>query len=1569
MTALETRRFAALGSDQRQRVLRRLVELGRIDQVPNVVPPRDPARPVRLSPAQQDLWVFESLYPDDAALNLCCAYHFDTPVPAEDLEAALAVVIDHHDVLRTRLSGAAPDVQVEFPPQDPLRLEHQDLRDDQTSLDEALRTFSRRSFDLADSKLIRGRLIVVDDTRSTLVLALHHIITDWWSFDVLHTEFVEAYQCIRDGRPQTRSRPEVQYADFAGWQGELESSGVFDAQLSYWRGYLRDLPGALSVGPLDARAGGYGIEDVKFSLDPVLAQRLRSFARQHDATVYGVTMTAFAVLAHRLSGQDDLLIGTPTANRAAKGLERMIGFVMNTVPVRWQIGPQDTFLDLLRGFTSDFPRIIAHADVPLGRIVAMADPERLPHRSPLFQWLFMHLSRQDSIRALETISQPERVHTGGEHDILATLRDMADGGIAGMFAIRSDLYPAEVVRHWVESFTALLDQLIAEPEVPVRTVAFVRAAELERLHTEGHNPVAGRPTVSIADLVARRAAEAPDSPALEWAGSTLSYRELYEQAGRLAAHLAGRGAGPETVVALAMGRTAGTVIAALATLRAGAVFLPVDPELPAERILRMLADAAPVLLVTDSVAAAELPAHSVPQIVLDADDPRADPAPPTGSAPPEPAVDPRMAAYVIYTSGSTGRPKGVVTTHAGIAALTAGLTDRFDVHSGDRVLQVNPPNFDVWVAELCTAFGAGATLVVPPPGALAGAVLAQALAQARITFVFVPSPLLADVSPQDCPDLATVCVAGEACPPDLVRIWSDAGRRFINAYGPTEYTVLGTVSGPLTDGRCAPPIGSALPGVHTYVLDDLLQPVPVGVPGELYLAGIGVARGYLNRPALTAERFTADPHSDVPGSRMYRTGDRVRRRADGQFDFLGRTDLQVKLHGLRIEPGEIEVALCAHEAVAEAAVLIREDEPGRKRLVAYLTARPGIQPDARPDVQAVLADTASTLPAYMVPTVGLWLDSLPLTARGKIDRAALPAPAAESPVATRRPGTAREELLCTLFDEVLGTTDTGADSDFLALGGDSILAIQLAGRARAAGLTVRPRDVLTVRTPAALSALARAVDSAADTDLGSDTGPLPLTPMVQWWLDTCGLDDSFALSILLDVPADLGLDRIAAALRALGQRHGAFRLRLLGDQASGWALEVAADPVAPELDRVDAADLDDAAVRAAATAAANSFRLRPGEGRVLAARWFDAGPDRPGRLLLTIHHLAVDAVSWQILQPELTELIETGALTKPAPPTPLRYWAEELDREAVRVVPELGYWESVLSDPQAQLAPGRSRRGRRARLTVTLDAKRTEALVSRLPAAFHCTPEAVLLTALAAAAVRWRGQGGRLLIDLEGHGRTMPTSQLDLSGTIGWFTCQYPVLLDAGAAEPGGYWRDAAEADRALKRIKECLRAVPGAGHGYGLLRYSNRETAPRLAGLGRPDLRFNYLGRIGGQAAESGRAELLDMVDQDSSTLAHMVEIDAAYTTGADGMLLDASWSYAQDTFTEEEMRTLAGYWSEALALLAGYADQSGFGGTTVSDFPLVALTQQALEDFEADLDDLDDVDDLDGLETGRTS
>ncbi|TNH28047.1 amino acid adenylation domain-containing protein [Micromonospora orduensis] len=1537
-------RFAALRGEQRVRLLRRLVEADRLGEIPAVVPPRDEGGPVPLSLAQEDLWVFESLYPGTAALNLCCAYHFDRPVAAADLERALTIVRKQHDILRTRIAGDVGDLRLELLPADRFVLERVDLRDHGTTLSEELAAFSRRPFDLTRDELMRGCLVTVDDTRSSLVLALHHIVTDWWSFDVLHGEFVEAYRAVRAGVAPRRGRPRIQYADFASWQRELEAAGVFDAQLRFWRERLADPPEPLTVGGNAAvvPATGSEIRQIPFHVDAGTEATLRAFARERGATAYGVLMTAFAVLAYRLSGRADFVIGTPTANRSATGLDRVIGYVMNALPTRWRIGPTDSFADLLGGFTTGFPRMLANAEVPVGRIVSAVGAQRTHGRSPLFQWVFMHLNRQESVRALREIAEPERVHTGGEHDLVGITRDTEDG-IEGTFEIRTDVYPAEVVRSWAESFPVLLAGLLAEPEVPVGAVALLGGDERRRLRTAGDGDRLDLPPASIADLAARRAAETPDAVAVESDDLSLTYAELLDRADRLAGRLREHGVGAESVVALALGRTVATVVAVLAVQRAGGAYLPIDLDYPADRIRLLFDDAAPVLVVTDAEAA--LPETGVPRLVLGPADLAGEPA---GAAA---RTVPAAAGYLMYTSGSTGRPKGVVVTHSGIASLAEALVRRFELTPQSRVLHLSSPSFDISVGELCMAFGSGGTLVIPQSGPLVGAALGDVLRERRVTCVLLPPAVLASVPPAEYPELRTVCVGADVCPPELVAAWASPGRRFHNAYGPTETTVGVTVSEPLTPGGGAPPIGRPITNTTVHVLDARLRPVPVGVPGELYLAGEGLARGYLGQPAATAERFVADPYARRPGARMYRSGDLVRWRADGQLDFLGRTDGQLKLRGFRVEPAEIEAVLAKHASVARAVVLLREDTPGDRRLVAYLVPRPGAQ--IRPD--AVLAHALAALPVQMVPSAFVPLETLPTTAHGKLDRAALPAPVSQPKPSSARPGNATEEVLCGLFAELLGVPQVGVDDGFFELGGDSIMALLLVSRARAAGLELTLREVFTARTPAGLAVLARAGVVAAAPQW-SGPGRFPLTPVMSWWCEHGTEPAAFALSVHFPVPAAPDAWRIDEALRILTDRHDALRLRLLRPAPDDRALEVSPPGSAPPgaVVRVDAAAMTESERAMAIQEAAARTRLAPEAGDLLAAVWFDHGPGQDGRLLLTVHHLAVDAVSLHILHREMIELLTAdrpaeSVLAGPAPGTSMRRWAELLHARADEVADDLPRWTDVLTGPDSRLLPDRVTTGRRATLTVSLPAAETEPVLSQIPAAFRCGTEDVLLTALLAAVVRWRGRGTGLLLDREAHGRDAPVDGVDLAGTVGWFTTRYPVRLDAPAAATEAFWRGGADTGTALKEVKEQLRAVPAGGLDYGLLRYVNPETASTLAKLPEPDVGFNYLGRF---ESTAGGVELLGVVCAEALPLTRALDVDAVTRVGPDGPYLATTWSYAIGTLGETDVRELVEHWRSALRVLADHASTAGAGGVTRSDFPLVDLSQEQLDALVDDLD-----------------
>ncbi|MEU7279571.1 amino acid adenylation domain-containing protein [Streptomyces sp. NPDC045431] len=1509
-------RFRALGSEQRVRLMRRLVESGRAGSVPAVVPVRDGdgGAPVRLGPAQEDLWVYDSLYPGTPALNLCSAYHFDGPVDPAHLAAALTLVRRHHDVLRARIRGRAGDLWLEFPDEGPFVLEREDLRGTGRDIAQALEAFRRRPFDLAGDRLMRARFVTVDDRRSTLMLSLHHIITDWWSFDVLQSEFAEAYRAVRDGTAPRLTRPAVQYADFAAWQGELEAAGVFEARLGFWRRYLAQPPGALTVPGTPAGAGP-GIAQVPFRVERETADAVRALARERGASVYVVLMAAFAVLAHRLSGAGDLVLGTPTANRAAKGLERVIGYVMNAVPTRWRIGPQDSFGEVLGRFAADFPELMANADVPVGRIVSAVAPERDAGRSPLFQWVFMHLAQQRSVRALSEFAVPERIHTGGEHDLVGIVRDAADPaeGMTGSFEVRTELFAPEAVARWAEAYVELLRRVTAAPDAPVRDHELVPAAERARLLAASAGP-AGPEPVALPGLVARQAARTPDAVALACGDVALTYAGLADRVDRLAGLLAAHGAGPGRLVALALGRTPAMVVAALAVQRAGAAYLPVDLDYPAEHVRYVLEDAAPVLLVTGGQDVG-VPGE-VPLLVLDEGA--------YGAHGPLPVREAGAddTAYVIYTSGTTGRPKGVVVTHRGIAALGHSYAERFGLGPGDRVLQLGSPAFDISVGEAAMAFAAGATLVVAPPGPLVGAALGDVLARERITCTLLPPSVLATVPEGAYPDLRVIASGAEACPPDLVARWAGpgSGRRFHNAYGPTESTVGATASGPLVpDGR-TPPIGTPVAGTRAYVLDARLRPVPAGVRGELYLAGDGLARGYLGRPGPTAERFVADPYGP-PGARMYRTGDLARWREDGSLDCLGRADDQVKLRGFRVEPGEVAAVLAEHPAVGRAVVVARGG-----RLVAYVV------PNGSLGAGDVLAHAAGRLPAHMVPADVVVLDALPVAANGKLDRDALPEPGGVAE-GGRAPATGREEVLCGLFAGVLGRASVGADDDFFRLGGDSIMAIQLAGRALTeAGLAFTPRDVFTARTPAGLARVAREAREAAPASGDSGVGRLPLTPVMRWWREQLrehgGDPAAFTQSMVFPVPDGVSYERVTAAVQGLVDRHGALRMRLVGggpDAGPGaeWELEVR--PVG---------DVRVEVLRAAP----EDERLDPARGEMLRAV-LDGD-----RLLLTVHHLAVDGVSWRVLGPELAAAL-AGSPVREAGGTSFRRWAQLLREESARperVDTEAPWWERALwgGGPDGRIAGGRGAGAPRAGFTVEFGAGVTEAVLGAVPAAFHCGTDTVLLAALTVAVERWRGGGSGVLVHLEGHGREAPADGVggvDVSRTVGWFTTQYPVRLDAGGAA------GAAAPGEALKRVKEQLRAVPDGGLGWGLLRYLNQDTAPKLAALPVPDLRFNYLGRLGGADVAGG--ELLGAAAA-AMPLGHALEIDAVALDRG----LVAGWSYAEGVLADGEVRRLAELWREAVEALVAEAAREGAGGHTASDFDLVELSQEQLEMLEGD-------------------
>ena len=1026
---------------------------------------------------------------------------------------------------------------------------------------------------------------------------------------------------------------------------------------------------------------------------------------------------------------------------------------------------------------------------------------------------------------------------------------------------------------------------------------------------------------------------------MRFEGRSLTYRELDEAANRLAHLLIRHGVGPGQCVALMLERSAEAVVAILAVLKSGAAYLAIDPAVPTARLQFIVKDAAPMAAITTGGLARRLGGFEM--VVIRVDEPAIDSQP--GTAPPAPSGD--DLAYLIYTSGTTGTPKGVGITHCNVtqllASLDAGLPSAGVWSHGHSLA------FDVSVWEIFGALLRGGRVVVVPE-LVAGSPedFHELLVGEQVSVLTQTPSAVAMLSPQGLEAAALVTV-GEACPPEVVDRWAP-GRVMVNAYGPTETTMCVTISAPLSAGSGAPPIGAPVPAAALFVLDGWLRPVPVGVVGELYVAGRGVGVGYVRRGGLTGSRFVACPFGG-PGQRMYRTGDLVRWGVDGQLQYLGRADEQVKIRGYRIELGEIQAALAALEGVDQAAVIAREDGPGDKCLVGYITETSTGAVDPA-QMREALGDR---LPAYMVPAAVVLLDVLPLTANGKLDTRALPAP--EYTVSEyRAPVDPVEELLAGIYAQVLGLERVGVDDSFFDLGGDSILSMQVVARARAAGVMCRPRDVFVEQTVARLARVAVVADGSDDV-VDEGIGPVVATPIMRWLAAVDGPVGEFNQAVTLQAPSGVTQADVVVVLQTLVDRHPMLRLRADDDGAGGWSLTV------PEVGSVDARGcLQAVDVLSTEALAEARSRLDPANGSMLSALWVAD----TGQLVLMIHHLVVDGVSWRILLEDINIawVQHRGGqpIALPAGGTSFARWSSLLTEHAhsPAVVEQAEAWRQAASAPAALPAvqPGLDTYASAGQLSVSLDSDLTGLLLGEVPAAFHAGIQDILLITFALAATQFFGTDGEtpIGIDVEGHGRHEELSaNVDLSRTVGWFTTKYPVSLKVG----GLSWPQVLAGEGVLgaliKNAKEQLRTLPDPLT-YGLLRYLNPNVDLPQAD---PSIGFNYLGRLGAPT-QAAAAEHLWQISHDGLSaaataaaipmpLAHTVELNAATEDTDTGPLLHATWTWAPSVLDHAQISRLAQLWFDALAGICTHV-RSGGGGLTPSDITLAGLTQHQIDQLE---------------------
>src|SRR6267142_1490631 len=1127
---------------------------------PEIRPIDNRSKCVALSFAQQRLWFIAQLEPNNTAYNVPAAVRLRGKLNVTALEQTLSEVIRRHEVLRTifkEMEGRAVQVIM---PAEPVKLFLVDLsevgeEEREGELMRLAKEEAEQRFDLTQGPLLRVWLLRLGEEDQVVFFTMHHIVSDGWSREVLIREVTELYKAFSEGRVSPLPELPIQYGDYAVWQRDWMRGEVFEEQLNYWKNQLKDLP-VLEL-PTDrtrpAVRSSRGATE-RLQLSPELSEGLKKLSQQEGVTLFMTLLAGFQVLLSRYSGQREVVVGTDIANRNRHEIEGLIGFFVNQLVLRTDLTGDPSFQVLLGRVREVTLEAYAHQDLPFEKLVEELQPERTLGNHPLFQTkiIFENASEETlelpglSLNLLETGAGTAKV------DLMLLMIDSGQGLISCL-EYSTDLFKAATIRRMLGHWERLLEGIVAHPEGPVGELPLMSEAEERQILVEWNDTRVeygeGKCLHELFEAQVERSAEAI---AVTYEGQEVSYGELNRRANQLGHYLQGLGVGPEVRVGLCLERSVELVVGILGILKAGGAYVPLDPDYPQERLAFMLEDSAPAVLLTQGHLQGLFSGISGSMPVLDL----ADATPPwRGQAESNPertamGLTGEHLAYVIYTSGSTGRPKGVMNAHCGVVNRLVWMQRAYGLEPHDAVLQKTPVSFDVSVWEFFCPLMTGARLVMARPnGHKDPGYLVEAMRDDQVTTVhFVPSMLQVFLDHAEAAKhsgLRRVICSGEVLPAKVARCFQERLTSGLhNLYGPTEAAIDVTAwTCPADTTQESIPIGRPVANTQIYILDEHLEAVLVGIAGELHVGGVQVARGYLNRPDLTAERFIPNPYGEEAGGRLYKTGDLGRYQRDGDIEYLGRSDYQVKIRGFRIELGEIEAVLSRHGQVKEAVVIAREDTPGEKRLVAYVTA---VEEEA-PNAEELREHLKGALPEYMVPSAFVVLEAMPLTANGEVDRKALPA-VDFTAQQTRRYEASQgeiEEILSTIWQELLHVERVGRHDNFFELGGDSILSIEIVTRARQASLSLTVTQLFEHQTIAELAGVADWQGLVA-TPQGVVSGEVVLTPIQRWFFEQEQVDSHhFNQSVLLEVRHALSSDLVAEAVKHLLRQHDALRMRFI----------------------------------------------------------------------------------------------------------------------------------------------------------------------------------------------------------------------------------------------------------------------------------------------------------------------------------------------------------------------------------------------------------------------------------------
>ncbi|WP_159881481.1 non-ribosomal peptide synthetase [Paenibacillus puerhi] len=1434
-------------SPEHRAIFERKLKENRLDgsKLPDLqpaIPRRNHSRPSPLSFDQERLWFFNRMHPESFTYNVYGAARLKGTLHLWALEQGINEIVKRHEAWRTvfdrvdPLQRVLPELQVTVPVED-LRGFPEEERERRAQ--EGLREEVQKLFDLEKGPLIRFKLFTISDTEAMLALTIHHIVIDRITFSIFFEELMAHYKAALEGSSAELPELPVQYADYAEWQRAYLQGENRDKLLGFWMEQLKDCEYILDIETDFPRPPAMTYRGARVFLHTPLEilNRLKLIAQRENATPFMIMMAAFQTLLYRYTGQDDILVGTPLANRSRVELERVMGYFLTMGTIRSRMDGRMSFLELLRRVRETARDVYKHGDMPIGLLLDELRIPADPSRNPLVQAVFVYVDVPEEKFTLPGLEVSTEMIDGetAKYDVTIGLSE-SESGLEGFLEYSPDLFHRETFERMAEHWDRLLRSISENPERPLGELAMLGKEELEQLAGSGQR-TAGEP-VSAACLHHWFEAQAelhPDRAAVIDGEVSLTYGELNRRANQVAHALRRYGVGPDTLVGLLVDRSPQMIGAVLGILKAGGAYVAMDPSFPQERITALVKDAGLRFAVTDDTARLTQPGFS---FILELDAAWSSVSRECEDNPPS-AADGSTLAYVLYTSGSTGTPKGVAIEHRSIcSAIAAGMELSGLKNAQDAVmLQFASLTFDASVFEMFCPLSTGAALCLVSPEARAGGeALRELLHRHQVTTVLLTPPVLSTLDPQELPaSLKTVFTGGEAISFEIGG-WLSGGRRLINLYGPTETAVFVTAH-EFAPGDKLHSIGRPLAETQMYILDGQMQPVPIGVRGELYVGGVQLARGYLGLPEDTSNRFVANPLGE---GRLYRTGDYAKWLPDGTIAYLGRRDDQLKVNGIRIEKGEVEWMLQQHPLVDKAVVAPFRRASGSQGLCAYYTAGEEI------DSEGLRTHLMGKLPSYMLPAHYIRLERFPLTTSGKLDIKQLPEPAqGRGQRAYAPPESELEKLLAAVWEDVLGAEDVGLNDNFFDLGGDSIMAIGIASRLYKMGWELDMKQLFIHPVLKELIAHVQPVTSYAEQT--SVTGEIAATPITSWFFEE-QVTHPGHWNQALTIHSSAGFDEEAVrqAMRKLTEHHDILRSTVVSKQDGGaprlWCRPV--EDTEPELHVIQLRGTERAEEELLEHANRLHASIRLDSGSLWKAALFRAADG--DHLLFIAHHLVMDWVSWRIILEDFDtvygQAIRNEDIQLPAKTDSFQRWARELHEYArsSELLRQIPFWRSVEEAQALRIPTDYTRASNLTRdecsLSVKLTEQETQELLKKVHHAYKTEINDILLTAVGLTLKEWTA-AERITLGMEGHGREPLVKGVNVNRTVGWFTSQYPLVLDVSRSHDLPY---------TIKSVKEQLRQVPKGGMGYGVLKYLTPEEL--LEGLQcrlQPQISFNYLGQI----------------------------------------------------------------------------------------------------------------------------